>query len=96
MSFAAMPSSFAATRQNVFAVHFLDQGAGVELAWQVAPALVFGQEPQVMALEWVRGLIVPVLHQVFAVVFKAASAIVEFAFHALDDVANRCVDPLAL
>src|SRR5690606_30928066 len=56
---------------QVLAVHLAHPGLHVEVLGQIAPADVLGEEPQVVALEGVRGLVLPVAHLLRAVLDHA-------------------------
>src|SRR5262245_5939010 len=81
---------------HVLAVDLGDERLGVEAGLELAPARVLGDEPAVMALARIGGVIAPVLHDVRAVLDHAAGAVVELALGAIQNVLDRRVDPLTL
>jgi hypothetical protein len=81
---------------QILAVDLSDQTLGVVVRLELAPANVLGEEPEVMALERIGGLVAPVLHDVRAHLDDAAGAVVELALHAVGHVRHRHIDPLAL
>src|SRR5205809_704358 len=74
---------------EVLAVDLRDQRFGVEVGWQVAPALILGQEPEIVASERIRGVIAPELHHERAVLHDLARAVVDPALGATGDVLDR-------
>src|SRR5262245_31877347 len=49
---------------KVLAVHLLDERLGIEVRFELAPADVFGEEPELVALERVGREVIPVAHDV--------------------------------
>src|SRR5215211_2946888 len=49
---------------EILAVHLADERLGVQRRLELAPPRVFGEEPEIMALERIGGVIAPVLHDV--------------------------------
>ena len=81
---------------QVLAIDLADDRLGVEVSRQLAPALVLGEEPQLVALVGIRDAALPELHQLVGALDLAAVAVVDVALDAVDDVGRRHVEPLAL
>ena len=81
---------------EVLAVDLGDQRLGVDVCLELAPADVLGDEPEVMTLERIGGVVGPVAHHMRAVLDDAPGAVVEPALDAVGHVVDRAVDPLAL
>ena len=81
---------------QILAVDLRDQRLEVFLARELAPSDILREEPQLVALVGIRGVVAPELHEVRAVVDDLAGAVVELALQAADDVVVRHVEPGAL
>src|SRR6185295_19722216 len=68
---------------DVLAVDLADQRLGVGAGLELAPADILGEEPEVMALERVGGMLPPVLHDMRRVFDDfSGNAVVELSFDA--------------
>src|SRR5262245_63874710 len=84
-------------RSTLFPYTTLFRSLGVDGRLELAPADVFGDEPEVMALERIGGEVAPVLHNVRRVLDDLArDAVVEFALHTVGYVFDGAIDPLTL
>src|SRR5581483_10581868 len=81
---------------EILAVHFSDQRLRVEIRFEFSPANVLGEKPEIVALERIRGVIRPVAHHLRMLFDDFSGAVVEFSFHAVDDVVKGRVHPLLL
>src|SRR5262245_58945488 len=70
---------------QVLAIDLRDQRLEVFLARELAPSDILREEPQLVALVWIRCVVPPELHEMRAVVDDPAGTVVELALQAVDD-----------
>src|SRR4051794_9575438 len=81
---------------DVFAVDLVYEGLHVGLRFELAPADILGDEPKIMALEWIGGVIAPEFHVLFGALLDATVAVIHVALEPADDVGDGHVEPLPL
>src|SRR6266702_6670851 len=77
---------------EILTVDLADQRLRVEAGFVLAPADILGEEPEVMALERIGGVVAPVLHDVRAVFDHfTGNSVVELARRTVVNVLDRAI-----
>src|SRR6476619_719443 len=82
---------------KIFAVDLGDQALRIVARLIFSPTDIFGEEPEIVTLERIRGVIRPIAHDVRAVLdHLARNAVVELALDPVSDIFDWAVYPLPL
>src|SRR4051812_10166546 len=81
---------------EILAVHFVYKCLGIHARLELAPADVFGDEPEIVTLERIGRVLAPEFHVLLGALLHSAVAVVHVTLQPADDVGNRHVEPLAL